>query len=477
LLLGSASAVSAAANEPGSLLSLLLVQIAVIIVLSRVVGLLFRRISQPLVIGEIVAGILLGPSFLGLLAPELAAQLFPAVTIPYLNVLAQLGLIFFMFLVGLELNTDHLRGNGKAALLVSHMSIIVPYFLGGLLALYLYDTLSSSDVGFTSFALFMGAAMSITAFPVLARILTERRLNRTALGALAITCAAVDDVTAWCLLAIVISIVRSGDALSAIPTVLLAILYIFFMFTVARPVFTHLSERVERSDSGTLSQGMVALIVVGVLCSAMVTEMIGIHSIFGAFLFGAVLPRGRLFGRALVQKTEDFTIVILLPVFFAYTGLRTQIGLLNSVELWMLCALVILVACVGKFGGATLAARIAGLPWRESAALGVLMNTRGLMELIILNIGLDLGVISPVLFTMMVIMALVTTFATSPLLAWIAPSRSFMPEDKQLHLPLRGEQEPTVQESSATTFIAVCDTGSEEELLPVTSSPGQTGDH
>jgi Kef-type K+ transport system membrane component KefB len=444
LLPASASAVSAALNEPANLLSLLLVQIAVIIVLSRVVGLLFRRISQPLVIGEIVAGILLGPSFLGLLAPELAAQLFPTASIPYLNILAQLGLIFFMFLVGLELNTEHLRGNGRAALLISHVSIIVPYCLGGVLALFLYETLSTSDVSLTSFALFMGAAMSITAFPVLARILAERKLNRTALGVLAITCAAVDDVTAWCLLAIVISIVRSGNLLSAIPTVLLAILYIVFMFIVAKPIFTRLYERVERSNSGTLSQGMVALVVVGVLCSSLVTEMIGIHSIFGAFLFGAVLPHGRLFGRELVQKTEDFTIVLLLPVFFAYTGLRTQINLLNSTELWMLCVLIILVACLGKFGGATLSARVAGIPWRESAALGILMNTRGLMELIILNIGLDLGVISPTLFTMMVIMALVTTFATSPLLAWIAPRGSFIPEEPSLHVSLPGAQEPAL---------------------------------
>jgi Kef-type K+ transport system membrane component KefB len=459
LLQASAPAMSAVVNEPADLLALLLVQLAVIIVLSRAVGLLFRRIGQPLVIGEIVAGILLGPSFLGLLAPELAAQLFPAATVPYLNILAQLGLIFFMFLVGLELNTDHLKGNGRVALLVSHTSIVVPYFLGGLLALYLYESLAPSDVSLASFALFMGAAMSITAFPVLARILTERKLNRTALGALAITCAAVDDVTAWCLLAIVISIVRSGDVLGAIPTVLLAILYIAFMFTVARPLLAHLAQRVELGESGGLSQGMVALVVVGVLCSSLVTEMIGIHSIFGAFLFGAILPHGRLFARALVEKTEDFTIVILLPVFFAYTGLRTQINLLDSVESWVFCALIILVACIGKFGGATLSARVAGLPWRESAALGVLMNTRGLMELIILNIGLDLGVISPALFTMMVIMALVTTFATSPLLAWIAPRRSFVPEEttpRPLSLP--GEQETLVQGAPALPLEAVLDT-------------------
>lgn len=416
----------AAATGPAELpiekiVLLLLIQIGIIIALSRGMGLLFKKISQPLVIGEIVAGILLGPSFLGLVAPEISAQLFPSETLPYLKVLAEVGLVFFMFLVGLEFNSDNLKGKGHAAVVVSHVSIIAPFFLGALLALYLYESLSTAAVPFTSFALFMGAAMSVTAFPVLARILTERNLHKTYLGAIAITCAAVDDVTAWCLLAFVVSVVRSGDVLGAIPTTLLALVYIVFMLTVGRMMLNRLADYVEKD--GRLSQLMVAVIFIGVITSSVITDLIGIHTIFGAFLFGAVMPQRSVFVRDLAEKTEDFTVVFLLPIFFAYTGLRTQFGLLNESSLWFDCALVILAATLGKFGGSTLSAKLSGLDWRDASALGVLMNTRGLMELIILNIGLDLGVISPALFAMMVLMALVTTFATTPILEWIYPQK------------------------------------------------------
>lgn len=414
-----------AAPAEANIVMLLLIQIGIIIALSRGVGLLFKKISQPLVIGEIVAGILLGPSFFGLIAPDLSAQLFPPETLPYLNILAQVGLVFFMFLVGLEFNSDNLKGKGHAAVVVSHVSIIAPFFLGGLLALYLYESLSTSAVPFLSFSLFMGAAMSVTAFPVLARILTERNLHKTYLGTIAITCAAVDDVTAWCLLAFVISVVRSGDLLGAVPTTLLAVVYIGFMLTVGRTLLAQLADFVEKSNNGRLTQLWVAVIFIGLIISATITELIGIHNIFGAFLFGAVMPQRRVFVRDLAEKTEDFTVVFLLPIFFAYTGLRTQFGLLNNSSLWLDCALVVLAATLGKFGGSSLSAKLSGLNWRESSALGVLMNTRGLMELIILNIGLDLGVISPALFAMMVIMALVTTFATTPILEWIYPQDRF----------------------------------------------------
>lgn len=421
-----ASILKLVAENEVNVVLLLVIQICVIILFSRALGLLFGKIHQPLVIGEIVAGILLGPSFLGQLFPQLSAQLFPASTIPYLDILAQIGLIFFMFLVGLEFNSDNLRGSGHAAIIVSHVSIIAPFFLGALLALYLYPSLSTSAVPFTSFALFIGASMSITAFPVLARILTERKLNKTYLGAIAITCAAADDVTAWCLLAFVISVVRSGDVVSAIPTTLLAAGYIVFMLTVGRYLINRLVGFIETNqDKSYLSQSMVALVVVGVLCSAMITELIGIHTIFGAFLFGAIFPAEHAFAEQLTHKIEDFTVVVLLPIFFAYTGLRTQIGLLNSSALWLDCLFIILIASLGKFGGTTISARLSGLGWREASALGVLMNTRGLMELIILNIGLDLKVISPALFAMLVIMALVTTFITSPVLARIYPERFF----------------------------------------------------
>jgi Kef-type K+ transport system membrane component KefB len=396
-----------------------LVAILVIIGLSRLMGLVFRRMRQPLVIGEIVAGIMLGPSLLGLVAPAVASRLFPPEAIPYLGVLAQIGLIFFMFLIGLELDPKYLRQQMDVAVLTSHASIVVPFSLGTLLSLLLYPLLSNSSVSFTAFALFIGAAMSITAFPVLARIITENNLQGTRLGTLALTCAAVDDVTAWCLLALAIAVTRTNSMVAALPTILESLLYITVMLTVGRQFLSKLSVYYDRTQR--LSQFTLAWIYMGVVASALVTELIGIHLIFGAFLFGAAMPKNPELTREVAQKTEDFVLTFLLPIFFAYSGLRTQIGLLNRPELWGLCALVLLVAISGKYLGSYYAARFCGIEKREAAALGWLMNTRGLTELIILNIGLSLGVISPLLFTMLVIMALVTTFMTSPLLEWTFP--------------------------------------------------------
>ncbi|MGB7922769.1 MAG: cation:proton antiporter [Pyrinomonadaceae bacterium] len=432
----------APADAKVNLVLLVLVQIGLIIVLSRAIGLLFRTMRQPLVMGEIVAGIMLGPSFFGALAPGLFQHVFPQETAPYMNILAQIGLIFFMFLVGLELNRKILSRKSSSAVLVSHASIIVPFILGVLLASYLYGTVSTTSVPFLSFALFMGAAMSITAFPVLARIVKEQNLQNTSLGAIAITCAAVDDVTAWCILAFVISIVRSGGVSSAIVTTLLALAYIGFMFTIGRALFNRMADHAEKRSQGQLTQSLVAAIFIGVLCSSIITEMIGIHTLFGAFIFGVVMPDRNLL-RKMSTKLEDFTSIFLLPIFFAYTGLRTNFNLLIGSDMLLACALVILVATIGKFGGATVAARISGLGWRESSALGILMNTRGLMELIILNIGLDLKVVSPALFTMMVIMALVTTFATTPVLGLIYP-RGFSPRSEDAPA---GEQALAVREA------------------------------
>ena len=400
----------------------LVLQIAVILVAARVVGFLFQKINQPQVMGEMVAGILLGPSLLGWLAPGVSAALFPPASLAYLNALSQVGLVVFMFVVGLALNPTELHGYGHAAVLTSHVSIVAPFCLGGLTALYLYPRLSDDGVTFTGFALFMGAAMSITAFPVLARILTERGLVRSRMGTLAIACAAVDDVTGWCILAYIVVLVRVSHASRpAWVTIAGSILYVLVMLFVVRRLLPAFERAFRRR--GELSDNLVAVIVVLVLVSALATEWLGIHLLFGAFLMGAIMPKTPDFVSYLLHKFESVTVVLLLPLFFAFTGLRTRIGVGGGSAIWLYSALVIAVAITGKLGGSMFAARLAGMPWREAASLGILMNTRGLMELVILNIGLDIGVISPAMFSIMVLMALVTTFMTTPLLEWVYPAR------------------------------------------------------
>lgn len=414
-----------AAQRPGDAILVLLIQIALILALSRAMGMLFSRIGQPQVMGEMIAGIMLGPSLFGWLFPHAWATLFPAGTIRYLNVLSQLGVAFFLFLVGLELNPKLMRHRGHAAVVISHASIIVPFLLGSSLALYLYGRVFNAvpHMRFTPVALFMGAAMSITAFPVLARILTERNIHKTKMGAITIACAAVDDVTAWCMLALVVGYARAEGPRPAIITAGLAVAYVLVMLLLVRPFLKRLEVLYERR--GALSQNQVAVILLLTLVSAYTTERIGIHALFGAFLMGAIMPKASPFVRALSEKLEDYTVVCLLPLFFAYTGLKTQIGLLNRAELWFDTGLIISVACLGKFGGSAVAARACGLGWRESGAIGTLMNTRGLMELVILTIGRELGVISDAVFAMMVIMALVTTALTAPGLSLIYPLRLF----------------------------------------------------
>jgi Kef-type K+ transport system membrane component KefB/nucleotide-binding universal stress UspA family protein len=398
----------------------LLLAAAVIIVVARLVGALFQRINQPQVVGEIVAGILLGPSLLGNIWPHAQQYLFSKELLPFLDVLAQVGLIFFMFLIGLELDVRLLKGRGHAAATVSHVSIIGPFLLGAGLALFLFPVLGSESGKFTPFALFMGASMSITAFPVLARILTERGIYKSRLGAVTLTCAAIDDVTAWCMLAVVVAIARANGASAALVTIGLSLVFIAAMLFLVRPVLKRVAGYYEQH--GQLRAGMLAMLFVGVLLSALATDRIGIHAIFGAFLFGAIMPQHSDLVGELTEKLEDFTVVFLLPLFFAFNGLRTDVGLIGGdPQLWLFLGLILFVAILGKWGGSTVAARVMGLDWRESVALGALMNTRGLTELIILNIGLDLKVIPPALFAMLVIMALVTTFMTTPLLSLIYP--------------------------------------------------------
>jgi len=392
-------------------LASLLLALAVVVVVGRLLGVLFRRAGQPPVIGEVVAGILLGPSFLGLVSPAAFQWLLPREIAPLLGVVSQIGVILYMFLVGLELNPELLKKRVNATLAISLSGIVLPFTLGAALSVYLFEAYAPANVAFTPFALFLGMAMSITAFPVLARIVKDIGLSQTSLGTTALTCAAFDDVTAWCLLALVVGF-ANASAGSALVVGILTLGFATLMFAFIRPTVARM---LSGRDEPNPSQEVIAIVLVGLLLSAWVTEFIGIHAIFGAFLFGVVIPHQSHLARALRQNLESLTI-LLLPAFFAFTGMRTEIGLLSSRYDWIVCAIIIGVATAGKLGGAFVAARIMGLSSRESAALGVLMNTRGLMELIVLNVGLELGVISQTLFTMMVLMALATTVATTPVL-------------------------------------------------------------
>jgi len=418
-LAGDAPAAPASAlATPGASDALLhvLLALAAVIVVGRGLGLLLRRLGQPAVIGEVLAGILLGPSLLGRVWPAGAAFVLPETVAPYLDVLAQLGIIFSMFMVGLHLNAGLLRRQAQTTVAVSHASIVVPFLLGAALALWLYPTLAPPGVPFTSFALFMGVALAITAFPVLARILTDRGIEHTELGVLALGCAAADDVTAWCLLAFVVGVTRA-DVSSAVLVIGLTLVFIAVMLGIVRPLAARLAAWPEER----VTPSVLAAVLTAVLLAALTTEAIGIHAIFGAFLLGVVIPHDCAVARVVQRKLTDVVTILLLPAFFAYTGMRTQIGLVDTGHAWLVCGIIIGVATVGKFGGAVLAGRLTGLSWRTASALGVLMNTRGLMELIVLNIGLDLGVISPPLFAMLVLMALATTLATTPALTLLRP--------------------------------------------------------
>jgi Kef-type K+ transport system membrane component KefB len=409
---GPARPAAAAAGAPVNTLLHVLLALVVVIVCARLLGAVFARLHQPPVMGEVLAGILLGPSLLGAVAPDVGAFILPPAIGPHLAVLAQVGVILFMFLVGVELDLSRLRRHVRSAVAISHASIVLPFVLGAGLALWLYPTLAGQGVAFSVFALFLGVSLSVTAFPVLARILTDRKLQRTQIGVIALTCAAVGDVTAWCMLAFVVGVVnaRAGDA--AI-TVALAAGYVVVMVAVVRP----LAVRFTRAQEGReITQATMVVVLTALLASALATEAIGIHAIFGAFLLGALVPHDSRLAHEVTHKLEAPVVIVLLPAFFAFIGMRTEIGLVSGAEQWAICAAVIGVACAGKFGGSFLAGVVTGLGWRPAAAVGVLMNTRGLMELIVLDVGLDLGVLSPVLFAMLVIMAVVTTLATTPIL-------------------------------------------------------------
>ena len=395
-------------------LAILLAQIVTIIIVARFFGWIFRKIGQPSVIGEILAGIFLGPSLVGSYFPEFSSALFPEASLGNLQFLSQIGLILFMFVVGMELDLKALKNKANEAVVISHASIVIPFTLGVGLAYFVYHKFAPEGVHFLAFSLFLGIAMSITAFPVLARIVQERGIHKTRLGAIVITCAAADDITAWCILAVVIAIVKAGTFVSALYIILLAFLYVLCMLFVVKPFLKRIGDLYSSSEN--LSKPVVSIFFLTLILSSYATEIIGIHALFGAFMTGVIMPDISKFRTVFIEKVEDVALILLLPLFFVFTGLRTEIGLINDPYLWKVTGFIILVAVVGKFLGSAFAAKFVGQNWRDSLTIGALMNTRGLMELVVLNIGLDLKVLTPEVFTMMVIMALVTTSMTGPAL-------------------------------------------------------------
>lgn len=395
-------------------LAILLAQIVTIILVARFFGWMFRKIGQPSVIGEIIAGIVLGPSLLGMYFPEFSLAIFPVESLGNLQFLSQIGLILFMFVIGMELDLKVLKNKANDAVVISHASIVIPFSLGIGLAYFIYYRFAPLGVEFLSFSLFMGIAMSITAFPVLARIVQERGIHKTRLGTIVITCAAADDITAWCILAAVIAIVKAGSFVSSLYIIGLAFVYVMTMIFVVKPFLKRIGDLYRTKNK--LNKPVVAIFFLTLILSSYVTEVIGIHALFGAFMTGVIMPDISKFRAIFIDKVEDVSVILLLPLFFVFTGLRTQIGLINDPYLWKVTGFIILVAVLGKFLGSAIAAKFVGQNWRDSLTIGALMNTRGLMELVVLNIGYDLGVLTSEIFTMMVIMALVTTVMTGPAL-------------------------------------------------------------
>jgi K+:H+ antiporter len=404
--------------------------IAVVIVMlfARLCGSLMPKIRQPRVMGEVLAGILLGPTLFGALAPHLQSQIFASDIVPYIGVAANLGLVFYMFLIGLEVDLGQLRGRARMTLAVSNTALLVPLMLGLLVALPLY-TLLAPDIRFAAFALFVAVSMSITAFPVLARIISERRMIKRPLGTLALSAAAVDDVSAWFLIALATAVAGAGSGLVVLETIGWAAVFCLVMAFAVRPVMARAA--VAYDEAGHVPGTWVTVIFAGVLLSAITTETIGIAVIFGAFVMGLAMPRHAGLSEDVTQRVEDFVLTLLLPLFFAYTGLRTNVELLGSGQLVAITLGLCALAIVGKYGGTLIAARVIRLPWRQSAVLGALMNTRGLTELIVLNLALSTGAISQALFTALVIMALLTTFMAGPLIRVLDPHNAYGEEPEE----------------------------------------------
>jgi Kef-type K+ transport system membrane component KefB len=412
--------------------AILLLQILAILLVSRLFGWLFVKMGQPTVIGEILAGIVLGPSLLGSAFPDAFHFIFSQESLGNLYIISQLGLVLFMFTIGMELDLSALKNKMGVTFVISHASIFIPYFAGMLLAYYIYEEFAAGITSFMSFALFIGISMSITAFPVLARIVQEKGWTKSHLGTISIASAAFNDVTAWCVLAAVIAITQTGSFESSIYNIGFSIIYVLFMLYIVKPFLRKIGEIYKNSE--VVNKSVFAFFLLVLILSSYITHLIGIHALFGAFLAGVVMPPLPAFRKLIVDKIEDLSLTLLLPLFFVYTGLRTEIGLLNTPHLWSVCGLIILVAVVGKFVGSAFSAKILGESWKDSFSIGILMNTRGLMELIVLNIGYEMGILPPAIFVMLVIMALVTTFMTTPILSlinFISPEKDTEEEFKR----------------------------------------------
>lgn len=402
------------AEHAGSHFGLLLLQVLVILVVARSVAWLFMRMGQPTVIGEIIAGILLGPSVLGLFFPTLFSTLFPANSLGNISLLSQFGLILFMFVIGMELEISEIQKYLRKTIIISHTGIVIPFVLGCGAAWFLFEEYGTPNHSFLPFALFIGIAMSITAFPVLARIVQEKGYMGTHVGMLSLACAASGDITAWCLIAVVMAISQAGSATSALFTILFAVLYMVVMFAVVRPLFRLVGKVYDTNE--VVSKPVIAMIFVTLLTSAYITEVLGLHALFGAFVAGVIMPEDSKFRRILTEKVEDVSLSIFLPLFFVASGLQTQIGLLNTWQHWVVTLLLIAIAVVGKLGGSYISARVVGETPRNSLYIGILMNTRGLMELIVLSMGYSLGILSPSIYAILVLMTIVTTVMTPPLM-------------------------------------------------------------
>ena len=388
-------------------------QLIVILVAAQLFGYLAKFIGQPRVVGEMIAGVVLGPSLFGLLMPELQKSIFIPDTMPILYIGAQIGVGLYMFLVGLEFNTQLFRQQARSAIGVSLAGMIVPFIVGALLCLWLLEQpgLFAPNISYANAALFMGAAIAITAFPMLARIIYERKLTGTALGTLALAAGAIDDAAAWIVLAVVLASFGGGSIL-AIKAAIGGALYATFMLTKARSWLQPLADKVQ--TSGVLSMPQLLLVLLLWAISAFTMEWVGLHAVFGGFLLGIAMPRGKL-AELLSARLTKITVFLLLPMFFTYSGLKTQLDVLSSWAVLSTALLILAASIFAKFFACWAAARIGGADNRTAMAVGALMNARGLMELIIINIALSYGVIQQGLFSIMVLMAIVTTLMATPL--------------------------------------------------------------